>query len=49
MPITLKWNVINVLCKFANACEDATYSDSEVQMQGDKELFGRVITRKFCV
>lgn len=42
VTFALKWSVINV--KFTSAYMDATCSNLEVQMQWNKELFGKVIT-----
>lgn len=43
VTFALKWSVINV--KFASAYMNASCSNLEVQMQWNKELFGKVITR----
>lgn len=41
VTIPLRWNVINVIFKFAKACMTATCLDWEVQVQGNKEYLGK--------
>lgn len=39
ITFALKCNVVNVILKFADACVDATGSNSEVQMQWNKKSY----------
>lgn len=45
ITFTLKWNVVNVVFKFALAYMDAACLHWKIQMQWNKKLFGKVIAR----